>query len=108
MLYRGGILAARAPAVFGVWLRDAGLPHHVLVHAILGVQELRPHGGPFLTETWDILRKWRLAGPPVLMPPLPRALLKAMVSICLTWDWPHMAALLLAAFTMRLRPVELL
>ena len=89
-------------------LHDAGLPHYVLVHAILGMQTLCPHWKSFMTEAWDISRQWQLAEPPALRPPLPRALLKAMVGICLTWDWPHMAALLLAAFTMFLRPGELL
>eukprot|EP00959_Pyramimonas_sp_CCMP1952_P039933 834904-Pyramimonas_sp.AAC.1 len=31
-----------------------------------------------------------------------------MVAVCFTWDWPVMAALLLAGFTMSLKPDELL
>jgi hypothetical protein len=107
-LYRSGILLARFLATFGVWLHDAGFPHYILVHAILGIQSAHPHWKAFLTEAWDVAKQWKLAEPPKLRPPLPRALLRAMVGLCFAWDWPVMAALLLMGFTMFLRPGELL
>ena len=94
-LYRSGILLARGLATFGVWLHDAGFPRYILVHAILGVQSAQPHWRAFLTEAWDVAKQRGLAEPAKLRLPLPRALLRAMVAVCLTWDWPVMAALLL-------------
>ena len=113
-----GYLLDRFLATFGVWLRDAGLPLHIFAHAILGMQAKRPQWTYFLIRAWDAARLWKLAEPPAyflaparrfpgLRSPLPRALLRAMVSLCLLWDWPGMAALLLAGFTMPLRPGEL-
>ena len=61
-----------------------------------------------MSEAWDVATQWKLAEPPRLCPPLPRALLRAMVGLCRVWGWPVMAALLLAGFTMFLRPGELL
>ena len=89
-------------------MHDAGFPHYILVHAILGVQSAHPHWKAFLTEAWDVAKQWKLAEPPRLRPPLPRALLRAMVGLALAWDWSAMAALLLLGFTMFLRPGEML
>ena len=106
--YRNGVVLARVLATFGVWLHDAGFPRHLLVQTILGIQSHHPHLKAYFTEAWCVAKHGKLVEQPCLRPPLPRALLRAMVAMCLVWDWPVMAALLMAGFTMLLRPGELL
>lgn len=81
--------------------RDAAETLNVLVQRFGWLRQM-------LAGPWGILRTWDQLEPTVHHPPLPIAVLRALVVTALAWGWQQYAVALVLAFFGLLRPSELL
>lgn len=63
---------------------------------------------PQLHQPWSLIRTWENLEPVKHHPPLPFKVLRAMLAVCIAWDWPKMGMILALGFFALLRPIEAL
>ena len=61
-----------------------------------------------LAGPWSLIRTWEGLEPVQHHPPLPLAVVRALVTTALLWQWPRMAVMLALGFFGLLRPSELI
>lgn len=77
---------------------------HLVVYAQREFSGLRGH----LQPAWDTIARWEEIEPVEHRRPLPSALIRAMVSMAILWDWIRVAAVILISFHGCCRPGEVL
>eukprot|EP00435_Cladocopium_sp_Y103_P010900 s2474_g2.t2 len=63
---------------------------------------------PFMTPAWAVDKKWQVAEPGECRPVLSAAVVRAMSSICLLWQWYRFLGVTLIGFLGMLHPAEFL
>eukprot|EP00971_Amphidinium_carterae_P352836 6492748-Amphidinium_carterae.2 len=89
------------------FLHVAGRPTQWGTDTLAAIQFAGPSWQGRLRASWAIQRQWCRITPFHTRTPLPLDVLLAMVTVCMVWNWPHMAASLLVGFHLLLRPGEL-
>ena len=97
---------ATALRAFGLHLYENGFPRYLFVYAITAVQDKFPAHRNFLTEAWQVDKKWR-AEPGSCRPVLPVAAVRAAIALALLWGWKLWAGLVMIGFLAMLHPAEL-
>ena len=77
-------------------------------HLMVFMQRKHPGFKGFLQPGWDLVNRWEELEPIEHRRPIPAALLRAMVSLSLLWQWKHVAGVLLVAYYGCCRPGEVL
>ena len=98
---------ATALRAFGLHLYEHGFPRYLFVYAITAVQDKYPAHRNFLTEAWQVDKKWQRAEPGSCRPVLPVAAVRAAIALALLWDWKRWAGLVMIGFLAMLHPAEL-
>ena len=107
-VYLEATSTAAALRGYGLHLYASGLPRYLLVYAITAVQDAYPRHRNFLSEAWQVDRKWQIVEPGACRPVLPVAAVRAAISVALLWSWHRWAALVTIGFLAMLHPGELL
>ena len=91
-------LLASFVAAYAAVMLDAGVPLHYYRQLVAHVQRSDPGVRPYLRTAWDQVSRWEILEPVQHQPPLPIAILKAMISLAICWKWTRWAAVTLVAF----------
>ena len=90
------------------FLYDTGLPRDHGEFAILFVQKAFFWVRGMLKLAWAAINEWKDAYPPEVRVPILAPVLKAMISVAVTWGWPLMGVLYWVGFHCLLRPQEMI
>ena len=93
---------------FGCHLFKEGKSFYILRHLVVLVSKQVLGMKPFLGPCWEIINKWEEIEPPRHRTPLPIAVLHAMVTVALHWEWNRFAGAILISFYGITRPGEVL
>ena len=74
---------ATALRAFGLHLYENGFPRYLYVYAITAVQDKYPAHRNFLTEAWQVDKKWQRTEPGSCRPVLPVAAVRAGIALAL-------------------------
>lgn len=91
-------------------VRTQGSSRRNFAETINSIQQRFPFLKTLLVGPWQRCTTWEniCPGTLTLHPPIPFPLLKAMVSVALSWEWTRLSLLLLVGFFALLRPAEML
>ncbi len=91
---------------YGNHLFATGKSLYVFRHLLVFAQQSRVSIRPFIHSCWTMVSRWELVEPTVHRTPLPFPLFKAMMTVCLAWNWKRFASILGIAFFGIARPGE--
>ena len=77
---------------------DAGTPLHYYRQLLAHAQKICPGSRPVMKPAWDFVSRWERLEPLQHRPPMPEILLRAMVSVALSWGWKRWSAITLLCF----------
>lgn len=97
-------VADRLLRSYGLYLHRSGEPLYMYLLTITGLQRAEPSLRGLLGSSWQLAGLWREQQPVAHRPPLPEALLHAMVVLAVSWGWLRFAGILLLAFYGACRP----
>eukprot|EP00438_Fugacium_kawagutii_P012665 Skav215620 [mRNA] locus=scaffold666:640257:644840:- [translate_table: standard] len=93
---------------YGKQMFSAGKTYGVFSETINAVAAARPLVKRQLTSAWDLAFAWLADEPHQHHPAMPLSVLASMASVSILWGWPHVAAVLLLAWTGVMRIGEVL
>ena len=92
------VLMVQALKSYGSFLFAAGTPLHYFRQLLAHIQREFPLTKQFMHIAWATVTKWELCEPVQHRPPMPEALVEAMVSLAIVWKWDFFAAATLTCF----------
>lgn len=93
-----GSFGSRIEELYGSFLFAAGTPLHYFRQLLAHVQREYPLTKQFMHIAWAVVTRWELCEPVQHRPPMPEALVEAIVSLALVWKWNFFAAATLTCF----------
>ena len=106
LILKSGPLLSEALRGYGHYLHDMQQPLYLYVHAVVGVIFFHPELRPFTHASWKIIKQWQYEEPGKSRVALPRAVVRAILTLALLWGWVEFAALVGLAFGGMLRPSD--
>ena len=92
------VLMVQALKSYGSFLFAAGTPLHYFRQLLAHIQREFPLTKQFMHIAWAMVTKWELCEPVQHRPPMPEALVEAMVSLAIVWKWDFFAGATLTCF----------
>ena len=99
-------LLAEVLKEYGCFLYSGGQSLYTFRHLVVFTQQSFLGIKPYMHVCWDLISRWEVVEPPSHRLPVPEAVLKAMISVSLLWNWKSYAAILGIAFYGISRPGE--
>ena len=91
---------------YGSYLYATGKSLFVFRHLLVFLQQNFATAKPYMGLCWTMVSKWEMAEPTNHRVPLPFAIFKAMIAVCLGWRWFKFAGVLSLGFMGIARPGE--
>lgn len=107
LLLAPGLLGS-AMACYGKHWYGEGGPLSGFRHLLVYVQRTWPSTRGHLQEAWNVVSKWEELEPIEHRRPLPKAMIEAMCSLAMHWEWVRVTCVILIAFHACARPGEVL
>eukprot|EP00435_Cladocopium_sp_Y103_P010558 s305_g2.t1 len=93
---------------YGKEMFYAGKAYGIFAETINAVTVERPLIRRQMIQAWDLAFAWLVDEPYAHHPAMPLSVMLAMVTVALTWGWPHEAAVIMLAWTGIMRIGEVL
>lgn len=101
------ILLSELVEEFGRVLYENGASRRNFAETLNALQQSFPFLRPTLNGPWQLVTTWENLHPTTVHPPMPLPLLRAMISVALSWNWTRLALVLCLGFYGLLRPAEM-